>query len=112
MQRGNDMAGDRVICNKNDVGYVAIRMAMIGGARTVAELQAKANVCGECDGCRDSLEAILASVCSCKTVSLQSVVDAVKAGAGTVEKVGEMTQAGTGCGRCQPLIANVIELGR
>lgn len=106
------MAGERVICSRNDVGYIAIRMAMVGGARTVAELKDKAGVCGECEGCKENLEAILASVCSCKTVSLQSVLDAVNAGADTVEKVGEMSQAGTGCGRCQPLIANVIAQGR
>lgn len=53
-------------------------------------------------------------------VSLKAVVDAVKAGADTVEKVGEVTGAGTGvdettgepCGKCKPLIQNIIDLGR
>jgi len=44
----------------------------------------------------------------------------VKAGADTVEKVGEVTGAGTGvdettgepCGKCKPLIQNIIDLGR
>ena len=52
------------------------------------------------------------SVCGCKGVSLKAVVDAVKGGANTVEAVGEITGAGTDCGRCKALIANIIELGR
>jgi bacterioferritin-associated ferredoxin len=44
----------------------------------------------------------------------------VKAGADTVEKVGEITGAGTGvdevtgeeCGKCKALIQNIIDLGR
>ncbi|MDU5111238.1 MAG: (2Fe-2S)-binding protein, partial [Clostridium sp.] len=32
--------------------------------------------------------------------------------ADTVEKVGEITKAGTTCGRCRPLIQNVIEVKR
>lgn len=43
-----------------------------------------------------------------------------KAGADTVEKVGEVTGAGTGvdevtgeeCGKCKGLIQNIIDLGR
>lgn len=108
------MAGNRVICTANGVEYLAIRQAMCSGARTVEELIEKAGVCGECDGCRENLGWILSSVCGCKKVSLQTVVDAVKAGADTVEKVMAATGAGTGenCGKCQKLIQNVIDLGR
>ena len=37
-----------------------------------------------------------------------------KNGADTVDKVGEVTGAGTGedCGKCKVLIQNIIELGR
>ena len=45
-------------------------------------------------------------------VSFKAVVNAVKNGADTVEKVGELTEAGTDFGRCKALIANIIELGR
>ncbi|WP_346877195.1 (2Fe-2S)-binding protein [Clostridium sp. UBA5712] len=49
-----------------------------------------------CEGCKSELEQILSSVCGCKGVSLKTVVGAVKNGANTVEKVGEITGTGTG----------------
>lgn len=114
------MAKNRVICTKNDVDYLSIRMAMTAGARTVEELVEKVGVCTECEGCKEELEGILTSVCGCKGVSLEAVVNAVKNGADTVEKVGEVTGAGTGvneetgepCGKCKGLIQNIIDLGR
>jgi NAD(P)H-nitrite reductase large subunit len=53
-------------------------------------------------------------------VSLEAVVNAVKNGADTVEKVGEVTGAGRGineetgeeCGKCKGLIQNIIDIGR
>jgi len=106
------MAGNRIICTANQVDYITIRKAMIAGARSVDEIKEGAGVCVKCEGCADSLEDILLSVCGCKKVSLADVVAAVKAGAGTVEKVGEITGAGTDCGRCKALIQNVIDIGR
>ena len=114
------MAGNRIICTKNNVDYITIRKAMISGARTVEEIAELTGVCTECEGCKAELNSILTSVCGCKKVSLEAVVNAVKAGADTVEKVGEMTGAGTGvdevtgeaCGKCKGLIQNIIDLGR
>lgn len=114
------MAGNRVICTTNNVDYITIRKAMIAGARTKEEIAEKTGACLECEGCKNELGSILASVCGCKKVSLETVVAAVHAGADTVEKVGEATGAGTGvneetgepCGRCKPLIQNIIDLGR
>ena len=114
------MAQNRIICTKNNVDYITVRKAMIAGARTKEEAAALAGVCGECEGCVSELHAILSSVCGCKKVSLEAVVNAVKNGADTVEKVGEITGAGTGvseetgepCGKCKPLIQNIIDLGR
>ncbi|MDF2685581.1 MAG: BFD-like [2Fe-2S]-binding protein [Clostridia bacterium] len=106
------MAGNRIICTKNNIEYITIRKAMIAGARSQDEIKEKAGVCGECEGCKAELEHILSSVCGCMKVSLQAVIDAVKNGADTVEKVGKATGAGTDCGRCKPLIQNVIDLGR
>ena len=108
------MAGNRVICDKNDIEYITVRKAMCEGARTQDELKNMIGVCLECDGCKREIDNILSSVCGCKSVSLKAVVEAVKNGADTVEKVGEVTGAGTGenCGRCKVLIANVIKLGR
>ncbi|RBP59708.1 BFD-like [2Fe-2S] binding protein [Alkalibaculum bacchi] len=107
------MAGNRTICIANNVDYSSIRKAMCEGARTVEDVKEKAGVCGECEGCKTELEGVLSSVCGCKEVSLEAVVNAVKNGADTIDKVGEVTEAGTGedCGRCKALIANIIELG-
>ena len=109
-----------MICTKNGVDYLSIRKAMIAGARTKEEVAELAGVCNECEGCKSEMDAILSSVCGCKKVSLEAVVQAVKNGADTVEKVGEVTGAGTGineetgepCGKCKGLIQNIIDLGR
>lgn len=114
------MAGNRLICTTNNVDYSTIRKAMCQGTRTVEELVEKTGVCTTCEGCKNELEQILSSVCGCKEVSLQTVINAVKNGADTVEKVSQVTGAGTGkdpvtgeeCGRCKSLIQNIIELGR
>lgn len=114
------MAQNRTICTRNNVDYLSIRKAMTAGARTVEELVELAGVCAECEGCNNELNAILTSVCGCKKVSLEAVVNAVKNGAATVDQVGEITGAGTGvneetgeaCGKCKGLIQNIIDLGR
>ncbi len=114
------MAQNKTICTKNNIDYISVRRAMIAGARTVDEVKTIAGVGGDCEGCKAELGWILASVCGCKKVSLEEVVRAVKNGADTVEKVGEVTGAGTGvseetgepCGKCKPLIQNIIDLGR
>lgn len=108
------MAGNRMICTTNNVDYLTIRMAMCQGVRTIEELVEKVGVCTTCEGCKAELEQILSSVCGCMKVSLKTVVDAVKNGADTVDKVGQVTGAGRGenCGKCKRLIANIIELGR
>lgn len=108
------MAEDRIICNTNKVYYSTIRKAMVQGARSMDEIIEMAGVCNTCDACKAELEGILSSVCGCKEVSLKTVLDAVKGGADTVEKVGKVTKAGTeeDCGRCQALIQNIIDIGR
>jgi len=106
------MAGNRIICEKNNVDYITVRKTMCNDARTKEELKSMINVCLECEGCLREIDDILSSVCGCKKVSLQAVVDAVNSGADTVEKVGEVTGAGTDCGRCKVLIENVIKLKR
>ena len=56
------------------------------------------------------MEAVLKNACKCKNVSIEEVVNAVKNGADTVEKVMEVTGAGTACGRYKGgLITNIIE---
>ncbi len=108
------MAENRIICTKNNIDYISIRMAMATGARTVEELVEMAGICAECESCKAEIDGILSSVCGCKKVSLADVVNAVRNGADTVDKVGEITGAGTGedCGKCKVLIQNIIEVGR
>ena len=65
--------------------------------------------CGRCVG---EIEKILASVCGCKGVSLEDVVNAVKNGADTTDKLAEITGAGSACGRCKALVQNVIDIKR
>jgi NAD(P)H-nitrite reductase large subunit len=47
--------------------------------------------------------------CNCHNVSYGKIIDAVHAGADTVEKIGEATGAGTGCGGCRPFLASFLE---
>lgn len=54
----------------------------------------------------------MAIVCLCKNVSEETIVDAIKNGADTFEKIQEATGAGTGfCGaaRCKETIERLIE---
>ena len=47
-------------------------------------------------------------ICNCRNVTTGDIVSAIKDGADTVEKIGEVTQAGTGCSRCKSSIENLI----
>lgn len=102
----------KIICYTNQIDYIEIRKAMIRGARTKEELQEMAGVCLTCAGCVEELDKILTSVCGCQQIALSEVVQVVNDGATTVDEVVEATNAGSMCGRCQALIANVIKLGR
>jgi bacterioferritin-associated ferredoxin len=106
------MAGNRVICEKNNVDYSGIRKAMCSGARTKEELIDMVGICDDCENCETEVPKILSSVCGCEGVSLKSVVDAVNSGAKTIEAVEEATSAGISCGRCKALVSNIIELRR
>lgn len=106
------MGHNKVICTEKNVEYLDIRKAMTKGARTVAEVQEMTGLCGICEGCKSELPGILSSVCGCAGASLADVIGAVRNGHDTVEAVGNVTGAGTHCGRCKGLIQNVIDLGR
>ncbi|PKQ64509.1 (2Fe-2S)-binding protein [Labilibaculum filiforme] len=104
------MKENKIICSTNNIDYISIRKAMVAGARTLEDMK-KHGLCLTCDGCKNELEKILSSVCGCNNVSMVNVIEAIKNGATTVEEVGKQTGAGTDCGRCKALIANVIEKG-
>lgn len=49
-------------------------------------------------------------ICDCFDVSRGEIVDAIKAkGLKTVDEVGEVTNAGTGCGGCQDKIQEILD---
>lgn len=48
-------------------------------------------------------------VCKCRNVTEEEIINAVKKGAVTVEDIGEVTKAGTGCGRCKGRIQELID---
>lgn len=45
-------------------------------------------------------------------ITMEAVVDAFNNGANTVEKLGEVTGAGTDCGKCKLLLQNIIDTRR
>jgi bacterioferritin-associated ferredoxin len=47
--------------------------------------------------------------CICHAVSDHQVVDAVDAGATTVQEIGDVTKAGTSCGTCHDTLEDLIE---
>jgi NAD(P)H-nitrite reductase large subunit len=48
-------------------------------------------------------------ICNCNTVPKGRIVADIRAGKCTVNALGECNKAGTGCGTCQPLLAQLIE---
>lgn len=49
-------------------------------------------------------------VCNCFQVTKKQILEAIDAGASTVDEVGAATNAGTGCGGCQSVIENLLRL--
>ncbi|SCH74328.1 (2Fe-2S)-binding protein [Romboutsia sp. 1001713B170207_170306_H8] len=89
--------------------YLKIRKAQAQGVRTVEELKEMYNLEINDNEELKEIESLLRNACACKNVTIDEVVKAVENGADTVEKVGEATKAGTGCGRCKGIISDIIE---
>ena len=89
--------------------YITVRMAQGQGVRTIEELKEKTDITIDSEEELKHIETLLKNACKCKNVSIETVVEAVKNGAATVEKVGEATGAGTACGRCKGIKTNIIE---
>src|SRR5262249_14684960 len=51
-----------------------------------------------------------AQICNCHLVSKGRIVAAIEDGKCSVEAIGECCKAGTGCGTCQPLLAQLVEV--
>lgn len=89
--------------------YLQVRKAQAQGARTIEELKEMSDIVIENEEELKEVESLIKNACKCKKVSIDTIVEAVKNGADTTEKVGEVTKAGTGCGRCKGIISNIIE---
>ncbi len=89
--------------------YLKVRKAQAEGVRTIEELKSMSDIVIENDTELEEVETLLQNACKCKNVSISTIVDAVKNGADTFEKVKETTNAGAGCGRCKGIISNIIE---
>lgn len=89
--------------------YTKVRAAQVQGARTVQDVKDMTDIVIENDEEYREIDRVIQNVCKCQNISVNEVVAAVKNGADTVEKVMEETKAGSGCGRCKGIIANIIE---
>jgi nitrite reductase (NADH) large subunit len=49
-----------------------------------------------------------AQVCNCHRVPKGRIVGCIRSGCTSVQAIGQMCQAGTGCGSCQPLLGDLI----
>ncbi len=49
-------------------------------------------------------------ICNCNTVSKGRLVSAIRDGKCSIQALGECTRAGTGCGTCQPLLGQLINV--
>ena len=89
--------------------YIKVRGAQAQGARTVKEVKDMTNIDIEDDDEYREIDRVLQNVCKCQNVSVNEVVEAVKNGADTIERVMEETKAGSGCGRCKGVIQSIID---
>ncbi|OAI41080.1 hypothetical protein AYO40_03885 [Planctomycetaceae bacterium SCGC AG-212-D15] len=49
-------------------------------------------------------------ICNCNAVSKGKILEAIKGGKTSIDAIGACTRAGTGCGTCQPLLGQLIQL--
>ncbi|RDY28063.1 (2Fe-2S)-binding protein [Romboutsia weinsteinii] len=89
--------------------YIKVRNAMSNGARTLDDIKDMTDITIDTTDLKNDIESILQNACKCRSVSVEEVVKAIQNGADTVEKIGEVTKAGTACGRCKGLLNNIID---
>jgi bacterioferritin-associated ferredoxin len=83
-----------------EVAAALARIRQQGGGPVSEQTDGRAAVVRDLSG--DS------EICDCLSVTKERVVAAIRDGARTVESLGEATQAGTGCGTCQPLLRELL----
>ena len=90
--------------------YIEIRHAQAKGARTIDDILKMTSIQADTPEKMKEIEDVPNLPCTCKKVSVEEVAIAVQNGADTVEKIQELTEAGTVCGRCIPILENILEL--
>ena len=93
--------------------YIKIRMAQCKGARTLDKVKAifdDIDIANKTESAH--IEAVLKNACKCHNLSIEDVLNAIKNGADTIEKLVDTTKIGTCCGRCKPLVDNMLETRR
>ena len=80
----------------------ALELLAGGSARdALLEAGARADLLGLADDTQ---------ICNCNAVSKGQIVSDIRAGKCTIASLGECNRAGTGCGTCQPLLGELIDL--
>lgn len=103
------MNANKVLCEKNNVTYGDIRIAMAEGAQNIEDIKEMTAACCEEDCCKKDIEMALNMICNCNRVTRAKILEVIKKGAKTVDKIGQYTAAGTSCGKCKVIISKMIE---
>ena len=89
--------------------YLKVRHAMVKGARTIPDIEKMTDIIIGDNDHAQKIQEVLDNACRCKKVSYETVVNAVKNGAETLDDVRIATGAGTICARCCKLLERIIE---
>ncbi len=105
----------KIVCGCYNVTENQIIEAIKNGADTVEKVGQVTKAGTGCGRCKGKIQEIIDEnkeekiVCGCYKVTENQIIEAIKNGADTVEKVGQVTKAGTGCGRCKGKIQEIID---
>ncbi len=110
--RDGRLAG-AILLGDGDPGGMLRRMFLDGAPVAGTPVDLLAELARAAPGLAGEASALpgTAQICNCNAVSKGVICAAIKAGCRTVAAVGQQTRAGTGCGSCRPLIAQLVEAG-
>lgn len=91
--------------------YKEIRQAQANGARNIDDILKMTTIVADTPEKMKAIEDVLYIACRCKGVSVEAVVVAIQSGADSVEKIQELTEAGTVCGHCTKIIEDILKRG-
>jgi nitrite reductase (NADH) large subunit len=109
--RGGQLAG-AILLGTTDPGGRLMGMFKSGQALSRSALELAAGGVSTNGQAEDAVGDLPddAQICNCNTVSKGRLVAAIREGKCSIAALGECTRAGTGCGSCQPLLAQLIDL--